>query len=151
VIIEDCTFQDICASAVGLEADINAWWESIGSGDVIIRNNRFIDCRFESEYLQGVIESHTMSQTAPAGVHRRITIENNIFLGSDGNTIKLGSADGVDILDNIIDQPRNEAILLYNSKNVLIRGNKLTNCRVALKIGDGCDLATIRTENNVGF
>lgn len=36
VIIEDRTFQDICASAVGLEADINAWWEAIGSGDIII-------------------------------------------------------------------------------------------------------------------
>lgn len=151
VIIEDCTFQDICASAVGLEADINAWWESIGSRDVIIRNNRFIDCKFESEYLQGVIESHTMSQTAPAGVHRRITIENNIFLGSDGNIIKLGSADGVDILNNIIDRPKNEAILLYNSKNININGNRLTNCKVALKIGDGCDSGTIMLDNNTGF
>jgi parallel beta-helix repeat protein len=151
VIIEDCTFQDICASAIGLEADINAWWESIGSRDVIIRNNRFIDCKFEPEYLQGVIESHTMSQTAPAGVHRRITIENNIFLGSDGNIIKLGSADGVDILNNILDKPENEAILLYNSKNILIRGNTLTNCKVGLKIGEGCDPLTIKVENNIGF
>ncbi len=151
VIIEDCTFQDVCASAVGLEADVNAWWEAIGSSDVIIRNNRFIDCKFESEYLQGVIESHTMSQTAPAGVHRRITIENNIFLGSDGNIIKLGSADGVDILNNIMNQPKNEAILLYNCKNISIRGNRLTNCNTALKIGDGCDQATIKTENNIGF
>ena len=151
VIIEDCTFQDVCASAVGLEADVNAWWEAIGSSDVIIRNNRFIDCKFESEYLQGVIESHTMSQTAPAGVHRRITIENNIFLGSDGNIIKLGSADSVDILNNIMDQPKNEAVLLYNCKNISISGNRLTNCNTALKIGDGCDQATIKTRNNIGF
>jgi len=151
VIIEDCTFQDICASAVGLEADINAWWEAIGSSNVIIRNNRFIDCKFEPEYLHGVIESHTMSQTAPAGVHRRITIENNVFLGSDGNIIKLGSADGVDIVNNIIDKPKDEAILLYNSRNIRISGNKLTNCKVALKIGNGCDTATIRVENNIGF
>ncbi len=151
VIIEDCTFQDICASAVGLEADINAWWEAIGSRDVVIRNNRFIDCKFEPEYLHGVIESHTMSQTAPAGVHQRITIENNIFLGSDGNIIKLGSADGVDIIDNIIDQPKDEAIFLYNSRNISIHGNKLTNCKVGLKIGDGCDSASIKVENNIGF
>jgi parallel beta-helix repeat protein len=136
---------------VGLEADINAWWEAIGSRDVIIRNNRFIDCKFEPEYLHGVIESHTMSQTAPAGVHRKITIENNIFLGSDGNIIKLGSADGVDIINNIIDKPKDEAIFLYNSRNIRISGNKLTNCKVALKIGDGCDPATIRVENNTGF
>lgn len=92
-----------------------------------------------------------MSQTAPAGVHRRITIENNIFLGSNGNIIKLGSADGVEILNNILDQPENEAILLYNSKNILISGNKLTNCKTGLKIGDGCDPSTIKVENNIGF
>lgn len=151
VIIEDCTFQDICASAVGLEADINAWWESIGSRDVIIRNNRFIDCRFEPDYLQGVIESHTMSQTAPAGVHQRITIENNIFLGSDGNIIKLGSAKDVDIVNNIMDQSKAAAILLYNSRNIRIEGNKLTNSKVGLAIGDGCDPATIKVENNIGI
>lgn len=151
VIIEDCTFQDICASAIGLEADVNAWWESIGSGDVIIRNNRFIDCRFEPEYLHGVIESHTMSETAPAGVHRRISIDNNIFLGSDGNIIKLGSADGVEITGNLMDRSREEAILLYNSRNVRIFRNKLTNCKTGLTIGSGCDASTITTGNNIGL
>jgi len=151
VIIEDCTMQDITATAVGLEADINAWWESIGSRDVIIRNNRFIDCEFESEYLRGVIESHTMSQTAPAGVHQRVRIENNIFLGADGHIIKLGSADGVNIINNIMDAPKEEAILLYNSQNVLIKGNKLTNAKAGLKIGKGCDSTTIKTESNIGF
>ena len=151
VIIEDCTMQDICASAVGLEADVNAWWESIGSGNIIIRNNRFIRCKFEPEYLNGVIESHTMSQTTPAGVHHDITIENNIFLGSDGNAIKLGSADGVKIINNIIDSPKDDAILLYNSKNVRISGNKLTNCKSGLYIGHGCDSTTINVEGNIGL
>jgi polygalacturonase len=151
VIIEDCTFKDVCASAVGLEADINAWWESIGSHDVIVRNNRFIDCRFERDLVCGVIESHTMSQTAPAGVHQRITIENNIILGSDANAIRIGSADGVNIINNIIDRPKDEAILIYNSSNIRITGNKLTNSKMGLKIGDGCDSSTIKVENNIGF
>ena len=151
VIIEDCTLQDICASGVGLEADVNAWWEAIGSRNVIIRNNRFIRCKFEPEYLNGVIESHTMSDTTPAGVHQNITIENNIFLGSDGNIIKLGSADGVKIINNIMDGPKDEAILLYNSKNILITGNKLTNSHTGLKIGNGCDTANIKIDNNIGF
>lgn len=151
VIIEDCTLQDICASGVGLEADVNAWWESIGSGNVIIRNNRFIRCKFEPEYLNGVIESHTMSETTPPGVHQGILIENNIFLGSDGNIIKLGSASSVKILNNIMDGSRDEAILLYNTKNVLINGNKLTNSPAGLRLGKGCETATIRLENNIGF
>ncbi len=151
VIIEDCTMQDICASAVGLEADVNAWWEAIGSRNVIIRNNRFIRCKFEPEYLNGVIESHTMSQTAPPGVHMNITIENNIFLGSDGNIIKLGSADGVKILNNIMDGSKDVAIFLYNTNNVIITGNKLTNSPSGLKIGNGCEPSTIRAENNIGF
>jgi parallel beta-helix repeat protein len=92
-----------------------------------------------------------MSETTPAGVHQNITIENNIFLGSDGNIIKLGSADGVKILNNIMDGPKDEAIMLYNTKNVLIKGNKLTNSPASLKIGNGCDQATITMENNIGF
>jgi parallel beta-helix repeat protein len=151
VVIEDCTFQDLTECGVALESDVNAWWEAISSRDVIIRNNRFIDSKFEPGYLHGVIEFHTMSKTAPAGVYRRITIANNIFLGSIANIIKIGSADGVDIIDNIMDQSKDEAIFLYNSRNIRIRGNKLTNCRVALKIGEGCDTATITAKNNTGF
>ena len=109
VIIEDCTFQDITECAIALESDINGWWESISSRDVIIRNNRFIESKFEPGYLHGVIEFHTMSQTAPAGVYRGITIANNIFLGSKGNILKIGSADNVDIINNIMDHPEEEA------------------------------------------
>ncbi len=151
VIIEDCTFQDITASAVGLEADVKTWWESIGSRNVTIRNNRFIDCKFEGEYLKGVIESHTISTTAPAGVHSDIRIENNIFEGSDTNILKLGSAEGVVIRNNIMEGAQGDAILLYNTKNVLLEGNKLTNNKVGLKIGDGCDASTIKTVNNIGL
>jgi parallel beta-helix repeat protein len=151
VVIEDCTFQDITECGIALESDVNAWWESISSRDVIIRNNRFINSKFEPGYLHGVIEFHTMSQTAPAGVYRRVTIANNIFLGSVANIIKIGSADGVEIIDNIMDHPEDEAIFLYNSRNIRISGNKLTNCQVSLKIGDGCETATIRAENNIGF
>jgi parallel beta-helix repeat protein len=151
VIIEDCTFQDITECAIALETDINGWWESISSRDVIIRNNRFIDGKFEPGYLHGVIEFHTMSQTAPAGVYRRISIANNIFLGSAGNIIKIGSADDVSIVNNIMDHPEEEAIFLYNSSNIRISGNKLTNCKIGLKTGGGCDTATITTDNNIGF
>ena len=151
VIIEDCTFEDITECAIALETDVNAWWEAIGSRDVIIRNNRFIDSKFEPGYLHGVIESHTMSQTIPAGVYQRITIANNIFLGSVGNIIKIGSAEGVNIINNIMDNSEEEAIFLYNSRNIRINGNKLSNCKVGLKIGDGCDKASIKTGNNTGL
>lgn len=151
VIIEDCTFQDITASAVGLEADVSTWWESIGSKNVTIQNNRFIDCKFEGEYLKGVIESHTISTTAPAGVHSKIRIENNIFQGSDTNILKLGSADEVVIKNNIMDGAQGEAILLYNTKNVLIEGNRLMNNKTGLKIGNGCDASSIKTVNNIGL
>ena len=151
VVIEDCTFQDITECGVALESDINGWWESISSRDVIIRNNRFIDSKFESGYLHGVIEFHTMSQTAPAGVYRRITIANNVFLNSAGNIIKIGSADGVDISNNIMDHPEEEAISLYNSRNIHITGNILSNCKAGLKIGEGCDTATIRLKSNSGI
>ncbi|MBK7713621.1 MAG: right-handed parallel beta-helix repeat-containing protein [Bacteroidales bacterium] len=151
VIIEDCVFQDITECAIALETDVNGWWESISSRDVIIRNNRFIDSKFESGYLHGIIEFHTMSQTAPAGVYRRITIADNIFLGSVGNIIKIGSADDVNIVSNIMDHAEEEAIFLYNSSNIRITGNMLTNSKNGLKIGEGCDAASITTKSNIGF
>jgi len=92
-----------------------------------------------------------MSDNIPAGVHKDVFIENNIFLGSDGNMIKLGSADGVTIRGNIMDGPKDEAIFLYNTRNVTIASNKLTNSAAGLIIGKGCDAETIRMENNIGF
>jgi hypothetical protein len=153
VIIEDCTFKDVSASAIGMNVDIITWWESTGSHDVIIRNNRFVDCRFEPSVVNGVIECLTNpgNPAAPAGVHQRIFIENNIIQGTAGNALEICSADSVVIANNIIDQPQAEAIILTNSRNVFITGNKLTNCEVALKIGEGCDPATIKAENNIGF
>jgi len=50
-----------------------------------------------------------------------------------------------------MDGAKGEAILLYNTKNVLIEGNKLTNNRAGLKIGNGCDVPSIKTRNNVGL
>ena len=153
-IVEDCYFQDITASAIGMNTDITTWWESIGSHDVIIRNNRFLNCRFDPDVVRGVIECSTnpgSNQNAPAGVHQRITIENNIIQGTNANAIKIGSADGVVILNNIINQTKDEAILIYNSRNVRLTGNKITNSNVGLKIGEGCEQATIKVENNIGF
>lgn len=72
----------------------------------------------------GAIESHTMSQTAPAGVHRRIAIENNIYLGSDGNIIKLGSADSVKITDNMMDHPRNAQEVLAICELLITTGEQ---------------------------
>ena len=92
-----------------------------------------------------------MNQTIPAGVYQRITIANNIFLGSVGNIIKIGSAEGVNIINNIMDNSEEEAIFLYNSRNIRINGNKLSNCKVGLKIGDGCDKASIKTGNITGL
>ncbi|MCK4750190.1 MAG: right-handed parallel beta-helix repeat-containing protein, partial [Bacteroidales bacterium] len=152
-LIEDCYFQDITASAVLMNADITTWWESIGSHDVIIRNNHFVDCRYDPDVVRGVIECLTnpSGESAPAGVHHNITIENNIIQGSNANAIKIGSADGVVIEQNIIDQSRDDAILIYNSRNVRIGSNQVTNCDVPLTIGEGCDTATIFVENNKGF
>ena len=148
-VIENCTLRDVSSGGIVMNTDITGWWESIGSRDVIIRNNRFINCRFEPAYICGVIESLTSGKKP--GVHQRITIENNIIEGSSGNAIKIGSADGVVIVNNIINQPEDEAIFVHNSRNVRVTGNKLTNSDAGLGIGDGCEGPTIKVENNIGF
>ncbi len=139
-------------SAIKMKVDLTTWWESTGSRDVIIRNNRFVNCRFEPSVVNGVIESLTNpgNQPAPAGVHQNITIENNIIQGTDGNALEICSANGVVIASNIIDRPESEAILLTKSRNIRITGNNLTN-KLGLNIGEGYDPSTIKAENNIGF
>ena len=149
VIIENCTLEDVSSAGIAMNTDVNNWWESIGSRDIIIRNNRFINCRFEPAYVSGVIES-LASGKAP-GVHQRITIENNIIQGSSGNAVKIGSADGAVIAGNIIDGAQDDAIYVHNSRNIRVSGNKVTNSKAGLVTGDGCDTATIVLENNVGL
>ena len=151
-IIEDCYFQDITASAIGMNADINVWWESIGSHDIIIRNNHFVDCRFDPDVVRGVIECLTNvgKRRSPPGVHQRITIENNIIDGSGADGVKIGSADGLVIADNVIDKIEDCAINIYDSRNIRITGNRVTNSSVALKT-DGCETGTIKLENNIGL
>ena len=152
-VIENCTLQNVSASGVVMNVDLNTWWESIGSQDVIIRNNRFIDCRFERAYVSGVIEclAGLREEKASPGIHRRITVANNIIQGTDGNAIKIGYADGADIVNNVIDKSNKEAVFIYNSRNIRITGNKVTNSIVGLNIADGCEGPTIKVENNVGF
>ncbi len=151
-VIENCTLQNVSASAIVMNTDLTAWWESVGSHDVIIRNNRFIDCRFERAYVSGVIECLAgLTGQEAAGIHRRITVENNIIQGTDGNAIRIGYADGAEIVNNVIDNANKEAIFIHNSRNVRVTGNKVTNSSVGLGIGDGCEAATIKTEDNIGF
>ena len=152
-VIENCTLQNVSASGVVMNVDLNTWWESIGSQDIMIRNNRFIDCRFERAYVSGVIECLAgLGDEKPSpGIHRRITVENNIIQGTDGNAIKIGYADGADIVNNVIDKSGKEAILVYNSRDIRISGNKVTNSSVGFKMADGCEEDTIEVENNVGF
>jgi len=151
-IIEDCYFQDITASAIGMNADINVWWESIGSHDIIIRNNHFVDCRFDPDVVRGIIECLTNvgERRSPPGVHQRITIENNIIQGSGADGVKIGSADGLVIADNIIDGIEDCTINIYDSRNIRITGNRVTNSSAALKT-DGCETDTIKLKNNIGL
>ena len=151
-VIEDCTLQNVSASGIAMNTDLTAWWESVGSQDVIIRNNRFIDCRFERAYVSGVIECLAgLTGQEAAGIHRRITVENNIIQGTDGNAIRIGYANQADIVGNVIDNSNKEAIFIHNSRNVRVTGNKVTNSNTGLGFGDGCDTATIEVADNVGF
>lgn len=127
--------------------------ESISAGNVIIRNNRFVNCGYEPAYISGVIESHTNpgSTSAPAGVYRNIIIGKNIIQGTSGSGIKLGSADEVDITGNIIQNCKDPGILIYNSRNINLSRNLVRDCSAGMKIEGGCDESTITSNDNTGF
>lgn len=153
VVIEDCKFEYCSAAALHITCDTNYWWEAIGTRKVLIRNNSFLGCGFGTARRGATIDvfAEVGSQAGPPGVHRNVTIEGNTITGADGSAVHIGSADGVVLRDNTIVRPTGTAVVVDYSRNVTVTGNKLTGGTGGLKIGNGCDAATIKSANNKGF
>jgi hypothetical protein len=153
-VVEDCKFEYCSGAALHVTCDTNYWWEAIGTRKILIRNNSFLGCGFGAARRGATIDvfAEVGSKAAPPGVHRSITIEGNTITGADGSAVHVGSADGVVLRNNTIVRPTGTAVVVDYSRNVTVTGNKLTGGRGGgLKVGGGCDAATIKSSNNKGF
>lgn len=162
VVIENCDFKDISGNALLIRCDATYYWDSAPTRNIIIRNNRFISCNFGTARREGVIQITAQSTDqpvsgysevglTPVGVHRDITIENNIFRDVDGSAIHVGSADSVVIRNNTMERVSEEAVSIRNSRNVTIIDNKMSEGKGWVKYGPNSDIKTVILKNNTNL
>jgi hypothetical protein len=129
IIIENNTFYRTGMHAILIANDASSWFESGAVSDVIIRNNTFEECAYNSETIINIApENHEL--VSGYYVHRNIRIENNTFKVFDKLILSARSTDGLFFLNNTINQSNllasgsNENFLTLTAcKNVVIRHN----------------------------
>jgi hypothetical protein len=154
IIVDRCTFEDISGAALHLTCDADYWWEGMGTRDVTIRNSHFARCNFGTARQWALID--IFGQLGAAGIagpgaNQRIAIYGNeINDVAEGAAISIGSASDVAVHDNRISGVPDAAIVVRQSRDVVIRDNVFTNTKDAVRFADGVDPATVTIEGNEG-
>ena len=109
-------------SAILVENDAQGWYESGPVCDMLIRRNRFINCR------EPVIHINPRNSTANNSVHRNIRVIDNHFVLRDRNWISAKSTAGLLIEGNTIYSDNTKAdpdgINTEDCADVSVRGNR---------------------------
>jgi parallel beta-helix repeat protein len=168
-IVEDCTFENCTGSGIFVMTEVVFFFEAIGTRNITIRNNRFENCGYTGPMGEGVLAVYAyladFAYAPKPGVHRDITLENNVIRGADNCGIFITSTDGIRIAGNTIEnvsrKPTNDkgdaAIYISGSRNVEITGNTIDSeaqgpgFKTPVKLGPGCEEETIGIKNNTGF
>lgn len=164
-IVEDCTFQHCTSGGIFIMTEVVYFYESLGTRDVIIRNNRFENCGYSNvggcECPITVFGYLADFKFPPKpGVHKNITLENNIIQGSRNSGIFVAATDGVIIRNNTIEgvcgKPTRDqyhaAIHIMSSANADISGNNMDPTKqgaafkIAFEMGPGCDVKSVAYE-----
>jgi polygalacturonase len=133
VVIENNRFVRTGMHAILIANDASSWFESGPVQDVLIQNNRFEECGYNSSpgnYIIAIApENHEL--TPNRFVHGNIRIRNNYFKVYDSPILTARSVDGLEFSGNTIEQsdllPKTEGksgFQLTACKNVSIRDNK---------------------------
>ena len=143
-LIENCCFEN--CTGQGVHVDTAApWMESIGTRDVVIHNNRFINCgNGITNYCDASgITIETECDNPCVGVHKNIVIEDNLFSGGVKPAILVKCADGVKIMNNRL-LSKNHAVHIEYTKNVEFSGNNFNIDRIS--VGEGCETDTFKCD-----
>ena len=165
-VIEDNVLRGVSSAGIFVAAEGNHWRESIATRNVVVRNNRMIECnggpsrRWAAISVFALVEGGKEGGT---GVHRDVRIENNRIEGTDNGGIYVSAADGVQVAGNTIvaccRQPTrpagDAAITLAGCRHVTIRGNTLRRpgegLRAAIAYGRNAERDTVAVAGNTGF
>lgn len=128
IVIENNIFYKTGMHAILIANDASSWFESGAVNNVIIRNNTFEECAYNSGTVINIApENHELVKGYY--VHHNIKILENTFKVFDKQILSARSTDGLFFLNNTI----NESSLMNNSneetfkltacKNVVIKNN----------------------------
>lgn len=107
VLIEDCRFYGSIGTGLLIAPDTSYWNEFSPTENLTVRGCVFDRCgRNCTEKHAGGIQisighaGMTQSERYSAGVHKNITIENNVFTGIKDTAVYAAAVDGLNITDN---------------------------------------------------
>jgi hypothetical protein len=148
VSLEDCDFEDVSGAALHICSDANYWWEGLGSRNVGIQGNRFKRCNFGAARRAAVLDifAEVGPRLAGPGVHQDVKLARNVFEDADGAAIHVGCADQVVVEGNTFWRPKGPAVIIANSRNVIVAGNRLSEGAAPIKVEGGCDAATLKLQ-----
>lgn len=134
-IIENCTFDRCTGSGILVLTEVVYFFESIGTRNVIVRNNRFLNCNYGvARSIAPVMAVAWLANSAlppKPGIHRDVRFVGNYIEGADAPGIFAAGVDGLIIEKNVFrnvcsapDTPENgHAIRVMNSARIRIEGN----------------------------
>ena len=130
-IIEDCTFQNCTSAGVLVLTEVVHFHESIGTSNVIVRNNRFENCNRGAASAEAPLAAlawlKNFAYPPKPGVHKDIIFENNQIKGAEGCGIFAVAVDGITIRNNQIEflnkTGQNTAIRVLNCSRVVQENN----------------------------
>ncbi len=110
VLIEGNTFDYVSGTAILCCGDANGWYESGPCRDVVIRNNRFVNCMTAFyQFCEAPISIYPeipdfAAQKLPynGGKEGAYTIENNVFDTFDSPILYARSTDGITFRNNVV-------------------------------------------------
>jgi hypothetical protein len=133
--------------------DVGRWWEGMPTRDVTIRNNTIVRVNFGIGRRDAAIDVFAENDRHPSTqpVHEGIVIETNTIQDATGAAIHIGSAQHVQIRDNMIDHPSGPAVQIDHSRDVIITGNTLRMGTIGIQRGNDVPPSDVTAGNNTGF
>lgn len=135
-VIESCTFRNCTGPGVMVLTEVVYFYESIGTRNVTVRNNRFVSCNMGAAggeaALCALAYLHNFAYPKVPGVHRDVTFEGNRITGTAESGIFAVGVDGLTVRDNTVER-------------ACLRGDRETG-RYAIRVLDCARVAISRNE-----
>ncbi|MGJ8744020.1 alpha-1,3-galactosidase-related protein [Polaribacter sp.] len=160
IIIEDNDLSSMMSSIM-LRGETFYWFESGNVEEVIIRNNRFVDCAYGGSEHAILKVSPRLGKTFDSTItyDRNITFENNTIETFGNRIIWADRVDGLVVKGNSIKQthtfkpqfPNANMFDLVNCKNVEISNNSYSGENKNTLKTDKVSKTSLKIKNNKGF